>query len=188
MKIIGYQGIEGSNSEEAARLLAKKLDIRDYLLLPLVSSLNVLTCVETFKTDYGVVAIRNNHGGTVKESIDALYNSPLHKLDSIIIPIHHFLFVKDEDVKMSDIKYVSSHPQAFMQCKNTLNNDFTNIELVSDEDTATAARKLGNGIFSRQTAVLCRLNAGKMNKLHLLKSNLEDNQDNKTEFEIYMKK
>ena len=32
MKIIGYQGIEGSNSEEAARLLAKKLDIKDYLL------------------------------------------------------------------------------------------------------------------------------------------------------------
>ena len=42
MKIIGYQGIEGSNSEEAARLLADKLALKDFLLLPLVSSLNVL--------------------------------------------------------------------------------------------------------------------------------------------------
>jgi len=188
MKIIGYQGIEGSNSEEAARLLAKKLDIKDYLLLPLVSSLNVLTCVETEKTDYGVIAIRNNHGGSVKESIDALYNSPLHKLDSITISIHHFLYTKDVDVRLEDINYISSHPQAFMQCKNNLNKIFPNIELVPDEDTATAARKLGNGIFSRQTAVLCRKNAGEMNHLFLSDSNLEDNQDNKTEFEIYIKK
>lgn len=188
MKIIGYQGIEGSNSEEAARLLAEKLQLKDYLLLPLVSSLNVLTCVETNKTDYGVVAIRNNHGGTVKESIDALYNSPLQKRDSIVIPIHHFLFVKDDTVQIDDIKYISSHPQAFMQCKNTLQKHFSNVELVLDEDTATAARKLGNGIFSKQTAVLCRKNAGEMNHLHLLQSNLEDNQDNKTEFEIYKQK
>ena len=188
MKIIGYQGIEGSNSEEAARLLAKKQNIKDYLLLPLVSSLNVLTCVETGKTDYGVVAIKNNHGGTVKESFDALYNSPLYRLDSITIPIHHFLYLKDHDVNLEEVKYISSHPQAFMQCKKRLNDLFPQVELVPDEDTATAARKLGNGIFSRQTAVLCRKNAGKMNNLFLAESNLEDNQDNKTEFEIYIKK
>jgi len=187
MKIIGYQGIEGSNSEEAARLLAKKLDIKDYLLLPLVSSLNVLTCVETEKTDFGVIAIRNNHGGTVKESIDALHNSPLKKLDAITIDIHHYLYTKDQDVTAEEIHYISSHPQAFMQCKKNLNNAFPTVELVPDEDTATAARKLGNGIFSRQTAVLCRKNAGEMNQLFLCKSNLEDNQDNKTEFEIYIK-
>lgn len=188
MKIIGYQGIEGSNSEEAARLLADKLNLKDYLLLPLVSSLNVLTCVETNKTDYGLVAIRNNHGGTVKESLDALTNSPLLKLDSIIIPIHHFLYVKNDTIKAKDINYISSHPQAFMQCKNTLEADFKSVELVPDEDTATAARKLGNGIFSNQTAVLCRKNAGEMNNLYLLQSNLEDNQDNKTEFELYTQK
>ena len=188
MKIIGYQGIEGSNSEEAARLLADKLNLKDYLLLPLVSSLNVLTCVETNKTDYGLVAIRNNHGGIVKESFDALNNSPLQKLESIIIPIHHFLYVKDNTIKAKDIKYISSHPQAFMQCKHTLRTDFKDVVLVPDEDTATAARKLGNGIFSDQTAVLCRKNAGEMNKLHLLKSYLEDNQDNKTEFELYSRK
>lgn len=188
MKIIGYQGIEGSNSEEAARLLAEKLDLKEYLLLPLVSSLNVLTCVETNKTDYGVIAIKNNHGGTVKESMDALYNSPLEKLDEITIPIHHFLYVKDESIEKENIKYISSHPQAFMQCKDTLENNYQHVELVPDEDTATAARKLGNGIFSKQIAVLCRKNAGEMNHLHLLSSNLEDNQNNKTTFEIYKRK
>lgn len=188
MKIIGYQGIEGSNSEEAAKLLATKLELKNYLLLPLVSSLNVLTCVETGKTNYGVVAIRNNHGGTVKESIDALYNSPLIKLDSMTIPIHHFLYSKDKKVNLKDITYICSHPQAFMQCKHNLYKKFPHVKLVPDEDTATAARKLGNGIFSRETAVLCRKNAGEMNHLFLVDSNLEDNQDNKTEFEIYVKK
>lgn len=188
MKIIGYQGIEGSNSEEAARLFAEKLGIEDYLLLPLVSSLNVLTCVETNKTDYGVIAIRNNHGGSVKESVDALYNSPLKLKDSIEIPIHHFLFVKDAEVTLNDIEHISSHPQAFMQCKETLKKHFPNVSLVKDEDTATAARKLGNGIFSRETGVLCRKNAGDMNHLHLIQSNLEDNSNNRTTFELYAKK
>ena len=188
MKIIGYQGIEGSNSEEAARLLADKLALKDFLLLPLVSSLNVLTCVETGKTDYGVVAIRNNHGGTVKESMDALYNSPLKLVETIEIPIHHFLYVKDQTVDRKDLKHICSHPQAFMQCKATLEEDFDGVELVPDEDTATAARKLGNGIFSKSTGVLCRKNAGEMNHLHLLKSYLEDNDNNRTEFEMYSKK
>ncbi|AIO18097.1 P-protein [Candidatus Izimaplasma bacterium HR1] len=187
MKIIGYQGIEGSNSEEAARLLAEKLQLKDYLLLPLVSSLNVLTCVETKKTDYGVVAIRNNHGGTVKESMDALYNSPLNLVESIEIPIHHFLYVKDDSIAVNDINHICSHPQAFMQCKDTLEKEFKDVKLVPDEDTATAARKLGNGIFSSSTGVLCRKNAGEMNNLYLLKSYLEDNDNNRTEFEMYSK-
>lgn len=188
MKIIGYQGIEGSNSEEAARLLAEKLQIKDYLLLPLVSSLNVLTCVETEKTDYGVIAIRNNHGGNVKESVDALYNSPLKLVDTVEIPIHHYLYVKDESIVLNNLNHIASHPQAFMQCERTLHHEFGDIHLVSDEDTATAARKLGNGIFSKTTGVLCRKNAGEMNNLHLIKSNLEDNDDNKTTFEMYVKK
>lgn len=187
MKIIGYQGIEGSNSEYAARLLAEKLELHDYILLPLVSSLNVLTCVETNKTDYGVVAIRNNHGGSVKESVDALTNSPLKLIDKIEIPIHHFLYVKDSSVTKSDLNHICSHPQAFMQCKDTLSKDFKHVTLVADEDTATAARKLGNGIFSKTTGVLCRKNAGEMNHLHLSQSYLEDNNDNRTEFEMYKK-
>lgn len=187
MKIIGYQGIEGSNSEEAARLLALKLDLQDYILLPLVSSLNVLSCVETGKTNYGVVAVKNNHGGTVKESQDALYNSPLKKVDSINIPIHHFLYVKDHSVHLEDIQFIASHPQAFMQCKNTLESKYSSVTLVPDEDTATAAKKLSNGIFTKATGVLCRKNAGEMNNLYLLASNLEDNNDNMTEFEIYQK-
>ncbi len=187
MKIIGYQGIEGSNSEEAAKVLAEQNGLSDYLLLPLVSSLNVLTCVANEKTNYGVIAIKNNHGGMVKESVSALRNSMLERVDIVSIPIHHFLYVKDSSIKMESIKYIASHPQAFLQCNETLGKDFPHVELVRDEDTATAARKLGSNIFSKHTAVLCRKNAGEMNNLHLLVSNLEDNQDNETYFELYKK-
>ncbi len=187
MKIIGYQGIEGSNSEEAARIYAEQNHVTDCIFLPLVSSLNVLTCVETDKIDIGVIAIRNNHGGVVKESMDALLNTTLKKRGSIIIPIHHFLFVKDSSVQLSDLRFLVSHPQAFKQCETTLKTQYPNLQLIEDEDTATAARKLGNGILSKEAAVLCRENAGEMNHLHLLVSNLEDNCDNQTEFEVYTK-
>ncbi|MBN2877271.1 MAG: hypothetical protein JXL85_06430 [Bacilli bacterium] len=185
MKIIGYQGIEGSNSEEAARIWAENHLQEEYILLPLVSSLNVLTCVETEKVDFGVIAIRNNHGGVVKESMDALLNTPLKRTGSITIPIYHHLYVKDDTVTIDQIRFVVSHPQAFLQCEGTLKTKYGRLELVIDEDTATAARKLGNGILSKESAVLCRENAGKMNHLVLLESHLEDNENNQTEFEVY---
>ena len=185
MVTIGYQGVEGSNSEEAARQLAEKHKFRNYTLMPLVSSFNVLDNVIKKRIDYGVVAVSNNKGGIVEESKTVLDHLNIPKFDTITIPITHFLFVKNDSINFKDIKEIASHPQAFKQCKNTLKENFASCRLVTDEDTATAARKLSLGILPKTTAVLCRKNAGLMNCLHLLVSNLEDKTDNKTTFEMY---
>ncbi len=185
MIIIGYQGVEGSNSEQAALQFAIKNKFNSYQLLPLVSSFNVLDNVIKKRIDFGVVAVRNSKGGTVKESKLVLDHLHITKKDEITIPITHHLFVKDDTIKVEDITGIVSHPQAFKQCEKTLQNNYNHLQLINDEDTATAARKLSLGILSRTSAVLCRLNAGDMNNLHLLQSNLEDSEDNKTTFEIY---
>lgn len=183
---IGYQGILNSNSEEAANLFAKSLN-EDSLLLPLVSSFNVLDNVNNGNIDYGVVAYKNNTGGMVIESVQAIKFLKLELIDTITLPIHHFLFVKDSTVLEKDIKSIASHPQALTQCKMNLKNKYKDVLLIKDEDTATAARKLKLELFNRDTAVLCRLNAGIANSLHLLASNLEDSQDNTTEFRVFKK-
>ena len=53
---IGYQGILNSNSEEVAKQFASSLS-EECLLLPLVSSFNVLDNVNNGNIDYGVVAL-----------------------------------------------------------------------------------------------------------------------------------
>lgn len=183
---IGYQGILNSNSEEAAKQFASTLN-EEYLLLPLVSSFNVLDNVNNCNIDYGVVAYKNNTGGLVIETVQAIKFLNLSLVDEITLPIHHFLFVKDQDVLAKDIIAIASHPQAFTQCKENLYHKYKNVELIKDEDTATAARKLKLELFDRFTAVLCRMNAGEDNSLYLLDSYLEDRDDNTTSFRIYKK-
>ena len=185
MIIIGYQGVEGSNSEKAALDLSVKNKFEDVQLLPLVSSFNVLDNVIKKRVQYGVIAVENSQGGRVVESDVVLKHLDLKKIDQITISISHYLFVKNENINKKDIRMIASHPQAFKQCKKTLENQFSKVELLGDEDTATAARKLALGIFNDDVAVLCRKNAGEMNGLYLLESNLEDSSDNKTTFEMY---
>lgn len=185
MVIIGYQGVEGSNSERAALEFAYKMKFNKFQLLPLVSSFNVLDNVVKKRVDYGVVAVRNSSGGIVEESKIVLDNLALIKKDQITIPIQHYLFVKDSTVTINDVDSFVSHPQAFKQCKSKLASLFPNIKLVNDEDTATAARKLSLGILGINSGVLCRKNAGDMNNLYLLRSNLEDREDNETTFDVY---
>lgn len=182
---IGYQGITNSNSEEAARKFVENMGFKDYLLLPLVSSFNVLDSVANEKIEYGVVAYENNTGGKVIETVQTLKYLNLNLVDTITIPIHHYLFVKDKSISEKDIEAIASHPQAFTQCYSNLNKFFLDVPLIKDEDTATAARKLSLNLFTYNTAVLCRLNAGKDNNLHLLKSNLEDRNDNTTSFKVF---
>ncbi len=185
MVLIGYQGVKGSNSEEAARLLAIKHHFKDYRLIPLVSSFNVIENVLSKNVDYGVIAMRNNTGGTVKESMQSIYNMEVLKVDSITLPIHHFLFVKDKLVVKADILHIASHSQALIQCAHHLSENYPNVILISDEDTATAAIKLRIDLFDRNTAVICRENAGISNGLFLLESFLEDREDNSTDFDMY---
>ena len=69
---VGYQGIEGSNSEEAAKKLCEIKGIKEFELVPLVTSRGVVEKLNRNEIDYGVMAYKNNIGGKVQETIDAL--------------------------------------------------------------------------------------------------------------------
>ena len=61
---IGYQGIEGSNAEKAAKDLVKKLNLADVEYVPLVDSPHVIKAMKTGETDYGVCAVYNSVAGS----------------------------------------------------------------------------------------------------------------------------
>jgi prephenate dehydratase len=182
---IGYQGIVGSNTEKATIDIVEKAGFKDYELIPLVSSREVIQALETRRIDFGVLAIKNSKGGLVKESYKGLMKANLELVMGKVQKIHHHLYVYDETIKKEDLKIIASHPQALVQCQDYIKNQFYGVDLKEMEDTATSAQKLADGSLNRLTGVLCTKKAGELNRLHLLESYVEDESDNQTEFRMY---
>lgn len=89
---IGYQGMEGSNSERAAKEMAQKRGFTAVEYVPLISSKGVIDALESGTIDYGVVATKNSQGGEVLESMVALKNKHIELVSTLVMPIHHCLF------------------------------------------------------------------------------------------------
>ena len=179
---IGYQGIEGSNSQAAARNMAERLGWTGVEYVPLVHSRGVVEAMVAGTVDYGVMATLNHIAGVVLETQEALQGVHSRMLALDCIPIHHCLFVKDRSV--TEIRAVASHIQALQQCKGTLARDYPGAAWLEEEDTAIAARHLAEGTLPPGTGVLCRRDAGEAYGLHLVRENLEDDAENATEFEL----
>lgn len=179
---IGYQGIQGSNSEASAKNMAARLGWTDVEYVPLVHSRGVVDALRAGTVDYGVMATLNHVAGVVQETKDALQGLNYRMLALDCIPIHHCLFVKDASVR--EIHTVASHIQALKQCRKNLETLFPKAVWKEEEDTAIAARYLAEGLLPPDTGVLCRWDAGEQFGLHLLRENLEDDAENATEFEL----
>lgn len=179
---IGYQGIEGSNSEASARSMANRLGWTGVEYVPLVHSRGVVDALLAGEVDCGVMATLNHVAGVVQETEAALRGLNYRMLALDCIPIHHCLFVKDGAV--TEIHAVASHIQALEQCRGTLAQDYPGAVWKEEEDTAIAARHLAEGLLPRDTGVLCRRDAGEAFGLHLVRENLEDDAENATEFEL----
>ena len=190
MEKIGYQGIQGSNSEEAAKQFAQKLQIENVEYVPLISSKNVIENLQQGNIDYGVVAIRNSYAGEVIETKEAIGKSEkkFECLQKLKLEIHHSIFKKNKNIKNEDLKIIASHSQALMQTKNFLRENLPNLHQQEVEDTALSAKYLAEGKFDETVAIICRKNAGEIYGLELMYENVEDKKDNLTEFAIYKMK
>ena len=65
---IGYQGIQGSNSEASARSMAKRLGWTGVEYVPLVHSRGVVNALLSGEVDYGVMATLNHVAGVDRKS------------------------------------------------------------------------------------------------------------------------
>lgn len=186
MKVkVGYQGMEGSNSEQASKLMMEKLNIETYELVPLVSSFNVINALKRKEVDYAVVATKNSVGGVVKETFDAIKNEDLEQICTEILLIKHSLFKYSAEISNNEITKVISHEQALKQCKHNIAGHFPNAEVIPIEDTAIGAKYLAEGEYDEQTAVICSESAGLHFNLHKEFDAFQDAQDNRTEFRMF---
>ena len=180
---IGYQGISGSNSEDAAKKFCEMNHFSDVELVPLVTSLGVVDKLNSGEIDYGVMAYKNNIGGKVKESMDALSRINYALIGRCELLIHHCIFVYDDKVDISSVTKVVSHEQALIQCQNYIQARFPDAAIIKSQDTAISAKQLKDGVLDRSTAIICKKSAGESRGLYLIDENIED-EESVTEFRM----
>lgn len=125
--------------------------------------------------DAFIAPVENLIHGTVRETIDGLYENKLKIEGAISLPIKHSLLGKT-----SKIKKIYSHNQALNQCRNFLEKNYKNVELISCNSTAQACEKAMQENFSAAIANDSILRW--YQKLKLIKNKIEDNHKNKTIF------
>lgn len=181
---IGYQGMVGSNSEEAAHIIARKLGFQDVEFIPLINSRAVIGELKRKNIDYAVLAIKNSLGGTVIETFEAIKHEYLELVGTEILQIHHCLF-KAKKAKLEDITTIASHRQALKQTKQNRERMLPGCTEQELEDTALSAKYLAEGQLGHSTAILCKKSTGESYGLDLVYENIEDSINNFTEFRMF---
>ena len=179
---VGYMGIPFSNSEEMAMIFSKKFDLHDVELVPLMSAQRVMDELVARRIEYGVLAVENKFAGIVEESrVAKLGVRNLKELDLMWSPIHHCVFKRNKDDKVTALV---SHIQALLQSQNNLKRLYPGAEMIECEDTAYAAEMLSKGELPEGSAAVCRRDAGEHYGLYLDNENVEDNKENMTRFSL----
>ena len=178
MKIL-YQGNEGAYSQLAA-----------VEVFPNAETISCKTFEDCFKkceendSLKSIIPIENSIAGRVAD-IQYLMNK--YKLQIYAEHFHkvsHNLLAKP-GTKIKNLKYVRSHSQAISQCQKIINE--YNLDPIIAADTAGSAKFISENLVDTEAAIASTL-AAKIDKLEILKNNIEDDKKNVTRFLIMGKK
>lgn len=133
----------------------------------------------------GIVPIENMIHGTIRETLDGLFDYKVHIVKTITLPIHHCLITLPH-AKTSDIRCILSHPQALSQCRKYLKKHFPKASLEPFGSTSAATQKLATG-DDKSIAVIAPSIAAEKFNLKVVAKNIEDDQKNSTRFILIRK-
>jgi prephenate dehydrogenase/prephenate dehydratase len=183
--VIGIQGGKGSFNEEAARHYLNQQRIKNYELVYLYTSDNVLKALHEGDIDRGQFAMHNSLGGIVKESVEAMSKFKFNIIEEFSIIISHSLMMR-KDAKFSEIDTIMTHPQVLKQCKNTLSKKYQNLKLISGEDNlidhANVAKYLSKNKLPKNIATIGSKVLYNIYDLKKIEDNLQDSKKNFTSF------
>ncbi|MEM0092039.1 MAG: prephenate dehydratase domain-containing protein [Saccharolobus sp.] len=170
-----YLGPQGSFTHEAASLVGDRL-----LAEPTISA--VFKKVDESRDSIGVVPIENSLEGPVNETLDNLYRYDNIYVESEI-SIKVELVLASKSKSLNEIKKVYSHPYAFSEAKEKL-EELGFKEYIPVESTSRAALLAANDINS---GAICSDFAAKIYNLHVVASKL-NSDNNYTRFIVISKK
>ena len=118
---IAYLGPQGTYSDEAARLFAKKMGCENPEFVECPSFNEVHEAVDRGRCEFGVMPIENSLEGVVTATLDTLaFKGGVSIMGSTVLNIHHCLMVNPEST-LDKVTTIASHPQALAQCRRWLN-------------------------------------------------------------------
>lgn len=170
------QGERGAFSEIAA----KKYFDDNIEILPCYSFDKVFSSVKSGDAEYGVIPIENSLYGSIFETYDLLLTYDFKIQGEINLQINHHL-IAAEQISLNEIKNVYSHPQALGQCSEFLKN--LDAKIIPAYDTAGSAKNLLNYDY-QYSAVIASKEAAEIYNLKIIKSGIQNNEENFTRFLI----
>lgn len=168
---IGIQGEKGCYSEIALSKCLENNNIKYFKTLE-----DVFNALKRQSVDYAFVPIENSYAGSINKTYDLLMKYDVFIVLSCIMKIKHVLLGTG---KLSEVKYVYSHPHALLQCERFLNK--MNLKPVPVYDTAGAVRIIKEKKLKTSAAIASEESA-KIYKLKILKKNIQDLKENYTKF------
>lgn len=134
----------------------------------------------------GIVPVENRLYGTVRETLDAVFQKKIHVKGAMVRPIHHVLAVLP-GAKAKEITTIISHEQALNQCRSILEKKFPNARWKLAESTAAAFEDVAKRKDFR-AAVIGTAEASHHFGFKILHKNVEDDPKNETCFWILAKR
>jgi chorismate mutase/prephenate dehydratase len=179
---VGFLGPIGTFSHQAALEFFAKAGTE---FIPLDSISEIFDSLEKDIINFGIVPFENSLQGTVRETLDLLIENDLFIYGELEEKIIQNLITLNE-AKLTDIKNVFSHPQAFAQSKIWLKSNLPNVKITEVTSTAEAVHRVKK-LAERSHAAIGTEFASDINELKVLNSNIEDERSNYTRFLILSK-
>ena len=172
---VAIQGERGSFSEEAARkLLGRSLKVRaEETFAALFRSVSAGEC------RYSLVPIENTLAGSIYENYDLLLDHDLHIVGEVDLLIIHNL-IAFPGTTIRNLRQVYSHPVALAQCVQFFKRH-PKVEKIPFYDTAGSVKMLAERRIPGGAAIASKL-AAHVYGARILKTHLEDHQENYTRF------
>ena len=178
---VACQGVEGANSQEACEKLVKRGNI-----MYVKTFEAVFDAVDSGFCDYGVLPIENNMNGSVRAVYDLIRKRNFTIVRATKLNIRHALMGLP-GTKLSDIKKIISHEQALGQCSKFIHSLGDSVHATAYPNTAVAARDVAAG-KDRSVASISSPACAKLYGLEILKTDIQDSDNNYTRFILVSKK
>ncbi len=176
---VAYQGDPGCYSHSASRRHFAAVGGAGY-----EGTRTFGAAIEALKrgdVDRAVLPVENTTAGPISGVYDLLTEPGLHIVGEEILKVEHCLLALD-DVPLSHIKRIGSHPQALAQCSLFLAG-LEDVRVDAEDDTAGAARLVAeSGDLSR--AAIAGEDAAALYGLTVVKRYIANRKENYTRFLI----
>jgi len=131
------------------------------------------------KADFAMMAIENSIAGSILPNYSLLESFHFKIVGEVYLRIEMNLMALPGQ-KVSELKFVQSHPMALFQCEDFLHK-YPALEILEGSDTAESAKNIKEKNLFKYGAIASQL-AAEIYNLEILEKGIETNKQNYTRF------